>query len=158
MTAESPGHELDSGWEMIHQAMPYRLLADAVLTLHVAVVAFVVLGVVLVLLGNLRGWRWVNYLWFRLAHLAAIAVVVAESWVGVTCPLTTLEMWLRTQAGGRTYVGGFIEHWLQRVLYYDAPAWAFTLGYSLFGLLVAALWWHFPPVTRAGPDARDRQA
>ncbi|MDI1271391.1 MAG: DUF2784 domain-containing protein [Polaromonas sp.] len=128
--------------------IPYALLADIVLTLHVAVVAFVVGGLVLVLAGNLRGWRWVNALWFRLAHLAAIGVVVAETWLGTLCPLTTLEMWLREQAGVAGYGGGFIEHWLQRVLYYEAPWWVFAVGYSLFGLLVVATWIRFPPERR----------
>ena len=126
----------------------YALLADIVLTLHVAVVAFVVGGLVLVLAGNLRGWRWVNTLWFRLAHLAAIMVVVAETWLGMPCPLTTLEMWLRERAGVTGYGGGFIEHWLQRVLYYEAPWWVFAVGYSLFGLLVIATWIRFPPERR----------
>lgn len=125
--------------------MPYRLLADAVLALHVAIAAFVVLGLIVVVAGNLRSWGWVNRLWFRLAHLAAIAVVVAESWFGMVCPLTTLEMWLRVKGGGPAYSGGFIEHWLQYLLYYDAPAWVFTLVYSLFGLAVLATWWLFPP-------------
>ena len=120
-------------------------LADAVLMLHVAIAAFVVGGLVVVVVGNVARWRWVNRLGFRLAHLAAIAVVVAEAWFGVVCPLTTLEMWLRAQAGAPTYGGGFIEHWLQRVLYYDAPPWVFVLAYSVFGLLVLASWWVFPP-------------
>jgi polyferredoxin len=89
-----------------------------------------------------------NHLWFRLAHLAAIGVVVAETWFGVTCPLTTLEMWLRVRAGVSTYSGNFVEHWLQRLLYYDAPAWVFSVGYSLFALVVAATWWYFPPAPR----------
>lgn len=132
----------------MERAEQYLLLADAVLALHVGIVLFVVAGLVLVVAGNLRGWPWVNHLWFRLAHLGAIGVVVAESWIGITCPLTTLEMSLRARAGASTYGGGFVEYWLQRVLYYDAPAWVFTLGYSLFGLLVAASWWYFPPHRR----------
>ena len=126
----------------------YQVLANAVLALHLGIVVFVIAGLVLVVAGNFSGWRWVNQLWFRLAHLAAIGVVVAESWAGITCPLTTLEMWLRARAGAAVYSGGFVEYWLQRLLYYDAPAWVFTLGYSLFGLLVAATWWYFPPVSR----------
>ena len=125
--------------------LPYQLLADLVLSLHVAVVAFVVGGLVLVIIGNLRKWQWVNAFWFRLAHLAAIAVVVAEAWLGATCPLTNLEMWLRVKARATTYSGSFIEHWFQRVLYYEAPSWVFGLAYSLFGLLVLATWWYFPP-------------
>jgi len=129
----------------VNDPWPYQLFADVVLALHVALVAFVVGGLVLVIVGNLRAWRWVNALWFRLAHLAAIAAVVTEAWLGVVCPLTALEMWLRAKAHAPTYTGSFIEHWLQRLLYYDAPAWVFTLGYSLFGLVVLATWWYFPP-------------
>ena len=126
----------------------YRMLADAVLTLHVAVVLFVIGGLLVVVVGNLRNWHWVNALWFRLAHLAAIGFVVVQSWLGQICPLTTLEMWLRARAGASTYGGGFIEHWMQRLLYHDAPAWVFVLVYSLFGLLVVASWFYFPPVSR----------
>ena len=129
----------------MHAALPYQLLADVVLALHACIVAFVLGGLVLIVAGNLRAWGWVNALWFRLAHLTTIAVVAAEAWFGYTCPLTSLEMWLRAQAHASTYSGGFIEHWLQRALYYDAPPWVFTLGYSLFALLVAASWWYFPP-------------
>jgi hypothetical protein len=57
-------------------------------------------------------------------------------------------MWLRAQARSTTYSGGFIEHWLQRVLYYDVPGWVFTLVYTLFALIVAAAWWYFPPARR----------
>ena len=126
----------------------YRMLADAVLTLHVAVVLFVMGGLLVVVVGNLRNWHWVNALWFRLAHMAAIGFVVLQSWLGQICPLTTLEMWLRARAGASTYGGGFIEHWMQRLLYHDAPAWVFVLVYSLFGLLVVASWFYFPPVSR----------
>lgn len=123
----------------------YQALADLVLTMHVLVVLFVVLGLVVVILGNLLGWRWVNSPIFRLAHLAVIAIVVAEAWLGVVCPLTTLERWLRAEAGSHGHAGGFIEYWLQRLLYYHAPDWVFTLVYTLFGSLVLATWWLFPP-------------
>jgi hypothetical protein len=122
-----------------------QAFADTVLTLHVGIVVFVIGGLLLIVVGNLRSWRWVNGIAFRLAHLAAIGVVAAEAWLGVTCPLTTLEMWLRTKARIATYEGSFLEHWLRRLLYYDAPAWVFTLGYSLFALAVVAAWWRFPP-------------
>jgi len=131
--------------------MPYQLFANLVLALHIAIVAFVIAGLVLVLLGNWRGWSWVNHWWFRALHLGAIGVVVAESWFGLTCPLTTLEMWLRSKAHQVTYAGGFIEHWMQELLYYDAPAWVFVLCYTAFGLIVLATWWRFPPHSKRKP-------
>jgi hypothetical protein len=127
------------------ESLPYQLLADLVLTLHFALVAFVVGGLVLVIVGNLIGWRRVNALGFRLAHLLAIAIVVAEAWLGATCPLTSLEMWLRAKARATMYHSSFVEHWVQRLLYFEAPPWVFTLGYTLFGLLVVATWWWLPP-------------
>jgi polyferredoxin len=126
----------------------FQLLADAVLTLHAALVMFVIAGLALVPVGNWRGWHWVNGWTFRLTHLAVIAVVVAQAWLGTLCPLTTLEMWLRAHAGAPTYGGSFIQHWVGRALYYDVPAWVFTLGYTVFGLIVLATWWRFPPNSR----------
>lgn len=126
----------------------YQLLADIVLLLHFSIVLFVVGGLVVVVIGNFVAWHWVNHYWFRLLHLAAIAVVIAESWLGITCPLTTLEWWLREQAGIRLDSASFIEYWVQRLLFYDVPSWVFTGVYTLFGLLVVATWWLFPPKSR----------
>lgn len=120
-------------------------LADAVLLLHAAVVLFVIGGLLLVVIGNHAGWAWVNAGWFRVLHLAAIAVVAAQAWLGVVCPLTTLESWLRAQAGESGYQASFIEHWLHRLLFFDAPWWVFALAYSAFAVLVALAWWRWPP-------------
>ena len=122
-----------------------RLLADVVLVLHAALVLFVVLGLVLIVLGNRLGWGFVNGPVLRGLHLAAIATVVLEAWVGVTCPLTTLEAWLRAEAGVAPHGQGFVEHWVQRLLYYDAPAWVFVVAYTAFGAAVLWAWWRYPP-------------
>jgi hypothetical protein len=129
----------------VSPALPYQLLADVVLLVHFGFVLFVVGGLLLVVAGNRLGWRWVNDWWFRLAHLAAIAFVVAQAWLGQACPLTILESWLRSRAGATPYATGFVAHWVQRILFYEAPPWAFTLAYSAFAALVMAAWWYFPP-------------
>jgi hypothetical protein len=134
----------------------YQALADLVLACHVLIVLFVVVGLLLVVVGNLRGWRWVNRPLFRLLHLTTILIVVAEAWLGIVCPLTTLERWLRVQAGVQGHAQGFIEYWLQRLLYYTAPDWVFTLAYTLFGLLVVFTWWRFPPRWRQDPRPEPR--
>lgn len=115
------------------------------LVVHFAIIVFVIGGLIVVLAGNWLEWRWVNGWWFRLAHVGAIGVVIAQSWLGKLCPLTTLESWLRVQAGTSGYTKSFTETWIQRIIFYDAPFWVFTTVYTLFGLLVIAAWWRYPP-------------
>ena len=121
------------------------LAADLLLIGHVLFVLFVVFGFALILAGQALRWSWVRNPWFRLAHVAAIGVVALQSWAGVVCPLTTWEMALRARAGEGTYAGTFISHWLEALLYYRAPAWVFTLCYTLFALAVIASWFWIRP-------------
>lgn len=123
----------------------YALLADAVLLVHFGFVIFVTIGLVLIVLGGWRGWPWVRNGWFRLAHLAAIGVVMTQAWLGKSCPLTILEVWLRRQAGQAGYEGSFIEYWVGRLLFYSAPPWVFVLAYTGFALLVLIAWLAIPP-------------
>jgi hypothetical protein len=123
----------------------YLLAADVLLLGHVLFVAFVVLGLALVLAGRPLGWAWVRNPWFRCAHLAAIAIVVLQSWIGLVCPLTTWEMALRERAGDAVYSGSFISHWLESLLYFQAPAWVFAVCYTVFGIVVAASWFWIRP-------------
>ena len=123
----------------------YRVLADLVLITHAAFVAFVVVGLVLIVGGGCLGWRWVRNPWFRYAHLAAIGLVVVQAWFGWDCPLTILEMSLRARAGEATYGETFIAHWLHQLLYFEAPAWVFTLCYTVFGLATLGSWLAFRP-------------
>jgi Protein of Unknown function (DUF2784) len=123
----------------------YSLLANVVLVVHVAFVMFVVVGMLLIVAGGLLKWAWVRNLWFRVLHLAAIGYVVAESWLGIACPLTTLELWLRRLAGQAAYNGDFIAFWLRKILFFQAPPWVFTVCYTAFAMLVLAGWVFFPP-------------
>lgn len=118
----------------------YLLAADAILLVHTLFVVFVIVGLVLILVGRYFGWSWICNPWFRLAHILAIGIVVLQAWLGRICPLTIWEMSLREKAGDATYEGSFIAHWLQSLLYYDLPAWVFTLAYTVFALLVVATW------------------
>ena len=120
-------------------------MADLVLLLHFGVVVFVAGALPVIVAGNRLGWHWVNAPWFRLLHLGAIACVAVQGWLGIECPLTTLEVRLRAESGGPPMAQGFIAHWVQRLMFYTAPNWVFNLVYTGYGLLVAALWWVFPP-------------
>lgn len=127
--------------------MAYPLLADLLLFAHLLFALFVVLGLALVVAGGALGWRWVRNRAFRVAHLAAIGVVALQSWLGVVCPLTTFEMWARRRAGERVYAGSFIAHWIEELLYYEAPTWVFVTVYSLFTAAVLVAWVRIPPAS-----------
>jgi len=121
------------------------LFADFVLLSHVVFVTFVVFTVPLVFIGKALQWRWVRIMSLRVAHLLAIGVVVVQSWLGIVCPLTTFEMYLRAQAGETAYTGSFIEHWLQQLLYWNAPPWVFLMVYTVFGVVVLLTWFLVKP-------------
>jgi Protein of Unknown function (DUF2784) len=123
-------------------------LADLVLLLHAGFIVFVVLGLLLVLAGGALKWRWVRNRWFRLAHLGAILLVVVQAWLGIVCPLTTLENYLRRRAGQPGYELGFIADHVQRLIFFQAPGWVFALCYTAFALLVLLSFWLVRPCWR----------
>ncbi|MEW6304909.1 MAG: DUF2784 domain-containing protein [Verrucomicrobiota bacterium] len=128
----------------------YRWLADFILVVHVAFVTFVVLGLALIWAGHFRRWLWVRNRRFRLLHLAAMGFVACEAVTGISCPLTTWENRLRQMAGGQAlYAESFIQHWLGRLLFYDAPASVFTIAYVLFFAAIVFSWWVVKPAPRA---------
>lgn len=123
----------------------FLLAADAILVIHLLFVVFVIAGLVMIFIGKVLSWRWVRNPWFRLLHLIAIGVVVTQSWFGVVCPLTTLEMSLRSKAGDSVYVGTFVSHWMDSILYFQAPWWVFAVCYTAFGVMVVgSLFWVAP--------------
>jgi hypothetical protein len=123
-------------------------LADAVLVVHAGIVAFVVLGGVVVWLGGWRRWRWVRGFRWRVVHLALMGFIALQAWLGALCPLTVWEQALRRHAGQDPYGGSFIEHWLSRLIFFDAPWWVFVAAYSGFAALVLLAWFRVPPQRR----------
>lgn len=87
--------------------MVYRALADFVVLVHAAFVAFVIFGALLVLRRPLLAWL----------HVPAAVWGVLIEFAGWTCPLTPLENALRLRGGEAGYSGGFIEHYLLPILY-----------------------------------------
>jgi hypothetical protein len=114
----------------------YRFLADAVLVLHFAYVAFVVWGMAAILAGIAFHWRWVRNFWFRTVHFLMIVVVAAESLLGILCPLTEWEDRLRELGGEASGPGSFIGRWIERLLFVDAPPYVLAACYCAFGLAV----------------------
>jgi len=121
------------------------LLADFVVVIHLGYVTFVVLGLVLIVAGSLFKWSWVRNSWFRLIHLGMIGVVVVESLLSFTCPLTTLESYLRSKSGQASQAGSFMGRLAHDLLFFELTPEFFTIAYCLFGAIVLATFLVVPP-------------
>jgi hypothetical protein len=113
--------------------MLYRILADFIMLLHFAYIVFVMGGAFLVLYR--RGWMWV--------HLPAVAWGIWVEFFAKTCPLTPLENTLRARAGQAGYAGGFIDHYITRLVYPDGLTVRGQVAIGAFVLIVNAVlyWW-----------------
>lgn len=118
----------------------YGMLATTILVVHFAFVVFVIVGFLLILIGLAAHWSWTHNSYFRTTHLVAVAVVVLQAWLGQLCPLTIWENELRRRAGQTGYDETFIDHWLHKILFYQAEPWVFTMIYTCFGALVLLAW------------------
>jgi hypothetical protein len=126
--------------------MAYRILADAVLVIHLSFIVFVVAGGFLV-----RRWRGIAWL-----HLPAVAWGALIEFMGWVCPLTPLEIWARSRAGGTGYSGGFIEHYLLPVVYPAALTHEtqIVLGALVLILNVLVYAWIIDRALRGGAGSR----
>jgi hypothetical protein len=84
-----------------------RLLADGVVVFHLAFIAFAFAGGLLVL-------RWRRVMALHLPAVAWATLVEVMHW---RCPLTPLENFFRHRGGQSGYAGGFVEHYIEPVVY-----------------------------------------
>ena len=126
--------------------MPYRLLAGAVVVVHLLFVCFVAVGGLLV-------WRWRRVAW---AHLPAVAWGIWIELSGGICPLTPLENHLRQLGGEAAYGGDFVAHYLLPVLYPAGLDRGMQAALAAAVLaLNAAVYWRFW-LRRPGPPPAGR--
>ena len=107
--------------------MWYNIAADLVIVVHLLFIGFVVGGVFL-------AWRWPWVIW---AHLPAVAYGALVEFIGFTCPLTLLQNFLRHRGGEAGYRGGFIAHYLVRLIYPPGLTRGMQIGLGIGVLLIA---------------------
>jgi hypothetical protein len=87
--------------------MGYQLLAKLIIGLHFAWLLYVVFG-------GFLAWRWPRLIW---PHVAAAAWGAGIALGMLECPLTDAENWARAQAGGEVPSAGFVDRFVEGVLY-----------------------------------------
>jgi Protein of Unknown function (DUF2784) len=117
------------------------LLGQAVLAAHLVVIAFNLFGLFAIPLGAALGWAWVKVRWWRLLHLASLAVVAAQAALGRACFLTDWQDALTGAGRGDP----MIMRWVNGVIYWPLPIWVFSAGYLAVFVYVLVLWRIVPP-------------
>jgi hypothetical protein len=120
-------------------------LAEAILGAHLVVIAFNVLGLAAIPVGAALGWAWVRIRWWRLLHLASWAVVAVQAALGRACFLT---LW-QDAAAGAPSGQPLIARWIDSLVYWPLPVWAFAVLYLVLFALVVWLWIRVRPTRRA---------
>lgn len=132
--------------------MYYSFLADALVILHLAFVAFVVLGQLAILVGVVFKKKWARAFIFRTIHLVCIGIVATEGMLDIECPLTVWERNLRMEAGQDVSEAPFIPQLANRILFYpDIPHVYFERIHIGFGCLVLATFLIWPPILKKNP-------
>lgn len=116
-------------------------LSQAILALHLAVIAFNVAGLIAIPLGGVLNWRFVRVGWWRALHIASWAVVALQAVLGRACFLT---LW-QDQMSGAVAQPPLIERWVERVVYWPLPIWVFAAIYLTLFAAVLAMWFVVPP-------------
>ena len=106
--------------------MIYRILADIAVVVHF-------LWILFLFLGAFWGRRTKAVRFIHLSGLFFALFIQAFGWY---CPLTYLEVWLRSRHDpGLAYTGAFIAHYVERVVYLELPRlFVFALTLLLVGL------------------------
>ena len=106
-----------------------RALADAVVVFHLAFIAFAFAGGLLVL-------RWRRVMALHLPAVAWATLVEVMHW---RCPLTPLENYFRLRGGQAGYTGGFVEHYIEPVVYPSGltPTIQVFIGFGVLAINVA---------------------
>jgi hypothetical protein len=90
--------------------MSYKILADSVVLIHFLWVIFLFFGATLGVKNRA----------VRIFHLSGLAFAFIIQIFGWYCPLTYLEIWLRSKHEfALTYTGSFIIHYMEEVVYIE---------------------------------------
>ncbi len=103
----------------------YSGLAVSVLVLHGLFILWVVFGAILA--RSRPTLRWL--------HIGSLIWGILTELVPWSCPLTLLENWLENKAGVEPYHGGFLLHYLDKLVYPDIPATALRIA----GVIICTL-------------------
>jgi hypothetical protein len=127
--------------------MWYGYAADFLVAIHIAYVAYVIVGQLAIILASPMKWQWARNPWFRYTHLLAIGIVAIEAIQGIPCPLTVWEGQLRELAG-QSFNGSesFMGKLLHDLLFLEnVPQLVLDTGYVATMILVLQGLIMYPP-------------
>ena len=121
-----------------------RGLANAVAVLHLAFFLFVVGGTAAIFTAP----RLARNVTFRLLHVLAVFIVLAETAMAIECPLNTAQAALRTASGGQAQATSGFAGLLDMLLYRTIDGNVLNAMYQTLGVVLPILLIAVPPAWR----------
>ena len=108
----------------------YSALAISILFLHALFILWVVFGALLTRSRPILRWL----------HIGSLVWGILTELLPWPCPLTVLENWLEADAGVEPYQGGFLLHYLDKLVYPNISATVLTVAGVIICLLNLAFY------------------
>lgn len=119
--------------------------ANLVAVVHIGYFLFILGGLIAILVGTKKNYRWVRNPWFRITHFAAVYLVLFEEVTGLPCILNLIQWALRSSATGESEAtsgtGGILDY----LLYHTISPLMLDIFYWSTGLALLVLLWKVPP-------------
>jgi hypothetical protein len=116
-----------------------EFLADILMVAHASFSVFVLYGLVFILAGTIVDWRWARNRWFLNLHLAATIFLLARIWLGLPCPFSATEDYLRSQISMSCPLGIMTHAIFHQLAFRGNDPHGFALWTTLFGVLAVSI-------------------
>ena len=121
-------------------------MADVVLISHFCVVFYVTFGLLILPIGYMFNWIWTRHRKMRLIHASFVGFITLEAVLGIACPLTQIEIYLRNI----DFSQSFVSYWITELIYWDLPKAFFIILYLSCSSWSLLFWVIHPPMKTSG--------
>ncbi len=122
----------------------WKQCAYLILSLHVLFTLFMIITPLIIYIGMLQSWHWINNPGFRHAHIFLLTFVMFEVCLESPCPLTVWENQCRERVGmPMRYSDGFFDFWSERLLGIPLNKWVFNLIFGSLAIITFIEYYFF---------------
>jgi hypothetical protein len=128
---------------MSRESKLWKQYAYLVLSLHVLFTLFMLITPLLIYIGMLQSWNWINNIGFRHIHIFLLIFVMIEVYLDHPCIFTVWENRYREKAGMAMYCSGFFDFWVAHLLGLSLKKWVFNLIFGSLAIITFIEYYFF---------------